>query len=153
MWDRIILSFISQAAMPIINGCNIMPCYKLTTLFTITHKAALNLIRSIHECMLYSAHLHQRTLHLVSYKVCVHVCVEWVEGPPAEQLHYTDRCFRETGSDLQQCASTQPDRQQSNEALVSPASCTCPEAWTAEEPAQSVCMSLNVLLFVSIIVI
>lgn len=152
--DRIILvSFITQAAMPIINGCNIMPCCKLTTLLTVTHKTALNLIRSIHECILYAAHLHQCMLHPVSYKVCVHVCVEWVEGSPAEQLHYTDRCFRETGSDLQLCASTQPDRQQSNEALVSPASCTCPEAWTAAPSAPSVCMSLSILLFRSIILI
>lgn len=78
--DRIILeSFITQAAMPIVNGCTIMPCYKLTTLFTITHKTALNLIRSIHECMLYSAHLHQYILHPVSFKVCVCTCVwsEW----------------------------------------------------------------------------
>lgn len=139
--------------MLIIHGSNIMPSYKVTTLFTITHKTALNLIRSIHECMLYSPHLHQCMLHPVSYKVCVYVCVEWVEGPPAEQLHYTDRCFRETGSDLQPCASTQTDRQQSNEALVSPASCTCPEAWTAAPPAQSVCVALNVLLFNFIILI
>lgn len=133
--------------MLILNRCNIMPGYKLTALFTISHKTALNLIRSIHECIRYSAHLHQCMLHPVSYKVCVHVCVEWVEPPPAEQLHYTDRCFRETGSDLQPCASTQSDRQQSNETLVSPASCTCPEAWTAAPPPQSVYMSLHILLF------